>query len=327
MLNNNPFFSIVIPVYNVEQYVGECLNSLISQTFDDLEIICVIDGSTDKSKEICDSYAFIDQRIKIIYQENQGVSAARNKGLYCALGKYVHFVDPDDRIHDKDVYGRLYQELYKRKIDVVVAGSVYYTDIFDKKMEFGKIEHKKKQNSNSFEFILENKYFFALTSGVNKIFRRDFLVNNNILWPLNVTNEDDRWLPLVMNNCREILFLPIYIYDVRRRSGSLTSIKSKDWLKKRGKGYMDTAKINCNLIEKSSLSNIAKSNGILYYMQLYFCGLKQYRDNGGVDFGDITIMNYMKYVKNKKMKAIYFISKILGKKFAFDIMKRRYKIE
>jgi len=92
--------SIIIPVFNVEKYIGICLESVINQTFRNLEIILVNDGSTDGSGKICDEYAARDSRIRVIHQENKGVSAARNEGLRLSSGKYVGFVDGDDWIDD-----------------------------------------------------------------------------------------------------------------------------------------------------------------------------------------------------------------------------------
>ena len=88
--------SVVIPVYNVEGYLEECLDSVINQTLEDIEIICINDGSTDNSLEILEEYAKKDNRIKILNQENQGISATRNNGLKICKGKYICFLDSDD---------------------------------------------------------------------------------------------------------------------------------------------------------------------------------------------------------------------------------------
>ena len=91
--------SIVVPVYNVEAYVAECLDSLCAQTYEDIEILLVDDGSSDRSGEICDSYAQKDERIRVFHTVNSGVSEARNRGIEEAEGDYLVFVDSDDKIH------------------------------------------------------------------------------------------------------------------------------------------------------------------------------------------------------------------------------------
>ena len=95
-MSDSPLISVIIPVYNVEKYLHRCLDSVIEQTYKNLEVILIDDGSTDHSGEICDDYAAKDVRIHVIHQENQGVSAARNKGLDNVKGEYITFVDSDD---------------------------------------------------------------------------------------------------------------------------------------------------------------------------------------------------------------------------------------
>lgn len=100
--------SIIVPVYNVEKYLKECIDSVISQTYKNLEIILVDDGSTDKSGEICDEYSKKDSRIKVIHKENGGLSDARNVALDIAKGEYIGFVDSDDYV-EKDMFETLYK--------------------------------------------------------------------------------------------------------------------------------------------------------------------------------------------------------------------------
>ena len=119
-----PKVSVIIPVYNVEKYLSECLDSVVNQTLKDIEIICVNDGSPDGSAEILEEYAQKDNRIKVITQENRGVSEARNSGLKIASGEYIAFLDSDDYIDLK-----FFEQLYKRGIesnsDVVVCENIY----------------------------------------------------------------------------------------------------------------------------------------------------------------------------------------------------------
>ena len=96
-----PQVSVIIPVYNVEKYLRQCLDSVINQTLEDIEIICVNDGSTDKSREILNEYAYKDSRIVVIHKENGGLASARNEGLKHVTGKYCHFLDSDDYIEKK----------------------------------------------------------------------------------------------------------------------------------------------------------------------------------------------------------------------------------
>ena len=93
-----PAISVIVPFYNIEQYVSYCLDSILAQTFRDFELICINDGSKDGTRELLDAYAEKDSRVKVIHQENQGLSAARNNGLQLAAGKYIAFIDGDDAV-------------------------------------------------------------------------------------------------------------------------------------------------------------------------------------------------------------------------------------
>ena len=92
----SPEISVIVPVYNVEKYLSECIDSILAQTFRNFELILIDDGSKDKSGEICDGYALKESRIKVIHKENAGVSEARNSGLEMAIGEYITFNDSDD---------------------------------------------------------------------------------------------------------------------------------------------------------------------------------------------------------------------------------------
>ena len=93
---NNPLISVIVPIYNVERYLKACVDSIVNQTYSNLEIILVDDGSPDKCPEICDEYAKRDKRIKVIHQENGGLSAARNAGINVVRGEFLTFIDSDD---------------------------------------------------------------------------------------------------------------------------------------------------------------------------------------------------------------------------------------
>ncbi|WP_416145204.1 glycosyltransferase family 2 protein [Planococcus koreensis] len=112
--------SVIVPVYNVQEYLPKCLDSVIGQTYENLEILLVNDGSTDESAEICDRYARMDGRIHVIHQENQGLAAARNAGLEAAAGMYIGFVDSDDWI-DLDMYEFLYRLMHEYRADLAMC--------------------------------------------------------------------------------------------------------------------------------------------------------------------------------------------------------------
>lgn len=119
-MDSMPKLSVIVPVYNTEKYLRECIDSILAQTFTDFELILVDDGSTDGSGAICDEYAGKDNRIRVIHQENGGVTVARRKGVCCACGEYITFVDSDDWLH-KDMYNIMTANLVA---DIVICGII-----------------------------------------------------------------------------------------------------------------------------------------------------------------------------------------------------------
>ena len=116
-----PEISIIVPVYNVEKYLEECIDSIISQSYKDFELLLIDDGSTDNSLSICKKYEMIDRRISVIHQDNQGLSGARNTGLDHYTGSYVTFIDSDDKIHP-DYLAALMKNIEENKADIVICG-------------------------------------------------------------------------------------------------------------------------------------------------------------------------------------------------------------
>lgn len=127
-----PLISVIVPIFNVEQYLSQCIDSIINQTYRNLEIILVDDGSSDSCGAICDEYARQDGRIKVIHKENGGVSSARNAGLDAVRGEYIGFVDPGDWIVP-DMYEYMYQKLCGYKADIVTCG---YINVHDTWMDY-----------------------------------------------------------------------------------------------------------------------------------------------------------------------------------------------
>lgn len=164
--------SIIVPVYKTEKYIHRCVDSILSQTFSDIEVILVDDGSPDKCSEICDEYAIKDGRVKVIHQENSGVSAARNAGLAICSGEYLLFVDADDYIYEKYVY-KLVDETEKG-YDLVCCG---YNDM----SEYGivKCNDFYTNNFNREQLV---KCIINGTGGVlwGKIFRTEIIRKYNL---------------------------------------------------------------------------------------------------------------------------------------------------
>lgn len=226
--------SVIVPVYNTEKYLDECLNSIESQTLKEIEIICVNDGSKDGSRKILEEHAKNDERIKVINQENAGVAAARNHGLREAHGDYVAFVDSDDVIAPW-AYEKLYASAKKYHVDVVASELTRFEDGTDANIDSMKYDdakvsfHRRRKYQNPFYDMIDNTAFM-----VTKIYRRRFLAENNIWFKDGVTHyEDGLFNFLVFARLREVVQdkNPFYCYRVDRPGSAVTEFNAKKVLK------------------------------------------------------------------------------------------------
>ena len=182
MSNNQPKVSVIIPVYNVEQYLRKCLDSVINQTYKNLEIICINDGSLDNCGAILDEYVQKDSRIIVIHQKNAGVSDARNKGLRNAQGEYILFVDPDDWC-ETDLIETAIEGFKDDEIDLVYWGSniIVEREISDEEFYIHQRANSCYRNG---KYPTTGQLVETLTGRVsNKLFKAEILKNYNIKFP------------------------------------------------------------------------------------------------------------------------------------------------
>ncbi len=204
--------SIIVPVYNAEKYLGKCVESLINQTYKNLEIILLDDGSTDNSPLLCDEYAKKDNRIKVIHKGNSGVSDTRNKGLEVANGEYIGFVDSDDWL-EPDTYEFLLNNAIKYSADISACGAMYKKD----DLSFFKIDEEcwntptLFEGKNKLDFILDSYY----TSYViwNKLYRAEIVKNVKMDTSMKIA-EDSLFLYNCVKDCKKLVVenSPKYYY-------------------------------------------------------------------------------------------------------------------
>ncbi len=219
--------SIIVPIYNTEKYVEKCLDSLVNQTLKDIEIICVNDGSTDESLNIVQKFAFKDDRIKIVQQENLKQGAARNNGTKEATGEYIGFVDSDDWV-DLDYFEKLYNCAKKYDSDIALATNV--------RIGNGKTKKRLNIEREIFATTLQDK--INLTSQAknpcptNKIYKHSMLKNNNITWPEGVYCEDKLFTIQALYYANGVVSVPGVHYYYFRNPASTVNVKDKEHLKK-----------------------------------------------------------------------------------------------
>ena len=209
--------SIIIPVYNVEEYLPQCLDSVLSQTYQNLEIILVNDGSTDSCAQICDEYALRDHRIKVIHQENGGLSDARNAGLEIATGAFISFVDGDDLL-SLDFCQILVQNLIENKADIVECGFCKFKEVSTLE-KTAAITHEEAQIFET-EVALKLLMTENLKQVVwNKIYRQKVVAA--LLFPVNKINEDEYWTYKVFGNSTRIVKIQDELYFYRQQDESI----------------------------------------------------------------------------------------------------------
>lgn len=216
-----PAVSIIIPVYNVERFLGECLDSVLVQTFGDFEAVCVNDGSTDRSPQILEAYAAADPRIRIINQENGGLSAARNAGLAHAQGKYVAFLDSDDLL-TPDMLEKTVAKAEEMQADIVIF------DYFVLEDDTGRLGHYRDQaiyaDLDGSVFSLSQAPQMAQFIGVwDRLFRRDFLERYHFEYPVGRYYEDVTYCFQTELRANRIALIADHLYYYRRNvAGSIT---------------------------------------------------------------------------------------------------------
>ena len=216
--SKNTFLSIITPVYNVAEYLSTCIQSILVQTYSNIELILVDDGSTDGSGEICDEWASRDKRIRVIHQKNRGVSSARNMGLMKSKGTIIGFVDSDDWI-EPEMYEKMINAL--GDADMIACGYVDYVRGLDKPI----LKGMQSVGNCSFEKAIIQMYrkdgFF--TSIWNKLYKREILYDVKFDESIKV-GEDELWLISVMKNGCNFGFLPEPLYHYRLRTDSVSRI-------------------------------------------------------------------------------------------------------
>lgn len=262
----NPLISIIVPVYNVEKYLRECLESLINQTYDNVEIICFNDASTDNSLSILEEYACIDDRVKVINSSiNVKQGGGRNRALKLSKGEYICFVDSDDWI-DKHFVEMLYSAISTFNADIAIADCYEYNNGHLKEITYlGK-------NIQCSTIELKRKILLNGCPLPTSIFRRNLIFDNNLFFPEGVFYEDNAVGPAIFLSARKIIKIDNSLYYYRMNPTSTTH-RINDY---RFFDRLETSLLALNNIKK--LSNFESELAILEeeiewrFIRLYFIG-------------------------------------------------------
>jgi glycosyltransferase involved in cell wall biosynthesis len=217
-------FSIIVPIYKVEKYIHKCIESLINQTYKNIEILLIDDGSPDQCPKICDEYAAQHDYVYVYHKKNRGLSDARNYGLARANGEFIIFVDSDDYIDIDSCYrfNKILEE--NSQIDVLASNS----------RVFGNVEQNDEMYT-IFDGVISGESFLKeqfkkntmYVTAWRNIYRRSFLLNNKLLFKFGILHEDEQWTPRVFLNAENVLVTDFVFYNHNIRQGSITQQKVK----------------------------------------------------------------------------------------------------
>ena len=214
-LKDCPLISVIVPVYQVEEYLERCVDSILNQSYHNLEIVLVDDGSTDKGGEICDRYSVQNANVKVIHQKNQGLSAARNTGIEASTGEWICFVDSDDYI-EENMLEILQRTSVEDLSDMVICGFVRCDD----EDHVIKVKSFERQCIDSYEALKRGMAESLFSAAWNKLIRRECL--GAIRFPKGKIYEDEFTTYRIVDRCEKISLIDREFYHYTLRIGSIT---------------------------------------------------------------------------------------------------------
>lgn len=219
--------SVIVPVYNAEKYLAQCIDSILAQTLKEIEVICVDDGSVDGSGEILDQYALLDKRVKVLHQENRGYGLAMNVGLDAATGEYVGIVESDDCILP-EMYGTLYKEADAEKLDLIKSDACFWYETigYEKSTHSAYLDSYYERTLGDLDRNIFFDFYMNIWTG---IYKREFLISENIRFhesPGASYQDNGFWIQTLLY-CKKAKWLSkgFYLY---RQDNEASSVKRRD---------------------------------------------------------------------------------------------------
>ncbi len=224
--------SVIIPVYNATAHLAQCLDSVLAQTLNEIEIICIDDGSTDSSLELLNSYAQKDSRVMVIHQENGGAGKARNTGLAVAKGKYLSFLDADD-FSESTILEKAYEKAEEQKTDIIVFNSDQYYEDTDEYRQVNWTIRKKElppYRPMYHRTFTDNVFKVFVGWAWDKLFLREFVLKHDLKFQEIRTTNDMRFVFMAVVLAKRIDIVDeVLIHQRRNQSTSLSNTREKSW--------------------------------------------------------------------------------------------------
>lgn len=310
-------FSIIIPVYNVEKYLAECVESVLLQTYLDFEIILIDDGSTDQSGALCDLYKQQDERVKVIHQKNNGLSEARNTGIRVAKGEYVIFLDSDDYWDDKNALEKIHKLIQKNEGKIITWRHKKLFESTGEIVKTGKNLTKQYVKAEK-EFKIAIKTHNFLASACRVAIPKKLFQENDLFFEKGVKSEDIEWCARLI--CvGQFVYSNLDFYVYRQRSGSISHSLTEKTIQDLIHHYQNIE----NLIAKSP-------SPIVYKLKIYLAEqianfiimLSRWKNFDGQIIFLKQHKKYLKYCTVKRSKIIAVLIRLIGIKNTIKLLQR-----
>ncbi|MBO4856175.1 MAG: glycosyltransferase [Bacilli bacterium] len=314
------FLSVILPIYNVEKYLPDCLNSIVKQNFKDFEIILVDDGSKDSSPKICDDFSKKYSNVKVIHKTNGGLSSARNAGLSIAEGEYIYFLDSDDYLLNDDFFSRL-KDASKNNPDIIVFKHIRF---FENQNTMSNCPYDYNITENEFADVvmqLVKKDAFYGMAWIKAV-KKEILINYNISFIEGLLGEDMPWNFDLYLNSHSIYLLNSIEYVYRQRDNSITTTTKlknlTDFILVLETKYDELQHVDCNsTLKRALLGALAKyySNLLITYVRVKEKDKKDY-------LGRIKKLSVLlQYALSSRPIQIRKVYRILGLRITLLLLK------
>ncbi|OEH92144.1 glycosyltransferase family 2 protein [Bacillus solimangrovi] len=318
-------FTIIIPIYNVEKYLEECINSVINQTYKNLDIILVNDGSQDKSLEICKQYKKSDTRINLISKTNGGLSSARNVGLENARGKYVMFLDSDDYLYNEEVVEKFINIFRTTNCDLIYGSYTGFLDesqdnigmyIKDKRLNITNSDVVNMDNQGVLLQLYKSKSYAS--SAATKVYKKEVIDTNGLEFKMGIYHEDEEWTPKVIANTQKVYVFNEKFYMRRYRPESIMTTQDESKLVKRINDLLSIAnwmiKYTDQNFDNIELKNTMKS----YFGSFIIRSLILYKSIATEEYKNkakqliFQNLHLFKYMNSAKFRVINILNNLVG---------------
>ena len=317
---NIPTLSVIVPIYNVEKYLKKCIDSVLSQDFSDLEVILVNDGSTDDSGVICDDFATMDHRVRVIHRINGGLSEARNTGIRMSKGKYLMFLDSDDWWNENVSLSKLLNSVRELpNVDLFIYDSIDYLDgdgVYFKR-------RRAEPNYKKIYSVTDLYEYFSTTgefqeAAFTKVIKRKTLVKNDLFFKVDILNEDIHWMMRLLRVVNSCCFLnaSLVIYRLGRPGSISNNLKPKNLIDmlsiiEESVDFYKTAPASVEIaIKRYELDQCAK----IWFIVLGLVGELENKDRDSL-FDALKKLSFItESCLSSKTKIVRFIYRLFGLK-------------